>query len=98
MKRISIAVLVLAGIATTQAAPDGVTTPTAPPATNAPEAPATNATTSATASEKPVPAMSKSARTAAQLQTALDQLTQSNRDLLDLLKQQQTVLEDIQYD
>jgi hypothetical protein len=36
--------------------------------------------------------------TTAQLQTALDQLTQSNRDLLDLLKKQQAVLEDIQFD
>jgi hypothetical protein len=41
--------------------------------------------------------MSRSA-TAAQLQAALDQLTQSNRDLLDLLKKQQVVLEDMQYD
>lgn len=31
-------------------------------------------------------------------QTELDRLTQSNRDLLDLLKKQQSVLEDIQYD
>ncbi len=30
--------------------------------------------------------------------SAVDQLTQSNRDLLDLLKKQQGVLEDIQYD
>jgi hypothetical protein len=36
--------------------------------------------------------------TAAQLQAALDQLIQSNRDLLDLLKKQQAVLEDIQFD
>ena len=32
------------------------------------------------------------------MQAALDQLTQSNRDLLDLLKKQQAVLEDIQFD
>jgi hypothetical protein len=32
------------------------------------------------------------------LQKAVDQLTQSNRDLLDLLKQQQAVLEDIQFE
>lgn len=31
-------------------------------------------------------------------QEAMDRLTQSNRDLLDLLKKQQSVLEDIQYD
>jgi hypothetical protein len=36
--------------------------------------------------------------TTAQLQAALDQLTQSNRDLLDLLKKQQAVLVDMQYD
>jgi len=40
----------------------------------------------------------KAAQTAAQLQAALDQLTKSNHDLLDLLKQQQTVLQDMQYD
>ena len=34
----------------------------------------------------------------AQMQAALDQLTQSNRDLLDLLKKQQAVLEDMQFD
>jgi hypothetical protein len=38
------------------------------------------------------------AQTAAQLQAALDQLTQTNHELLDLLKKQQAVLEDIQYD
>jgi len=36
--------------------------------------------------------------TAAQLQAALDQLTQSNRNMLDLLKQQQEVLKDMQFD
>ncbi len=36
--------------------------------------------------------------TAAELQKAVDQLTQSNRDLLDLLKKQQAVLEDMQFD
>jgi len=33
-----------------------------------------------------------------QMQAALDELTKSNHDLLDLLKQQQAVLEDIQFD
>ena len=42
--------------------------------------------------------LSRSAATASELQKAVDQLTQSNRDLLDLLKQQQAVLEDIQFD
>src|ERR1700733_9522095 len=37
-------------------------------------------------------------QTLAQMQAALDELMKSNRDLLDLLKQQQSVLEDIQYD
>jgi hypothetical protein len=42
--------------------------------------------------------LSRSAVTAAELQKTVDQLTQSNRDLLDLLKNQQAVLEDIQFD
>lgn len=42
--------------------------------------------------------LSRSAATAAELQKAIDQLTQSNRDLLDLLKKQQAVLEDMQFD
>jgi hypothetical protein len=42
--------------------------------------------------------LSKSAMTAAELQKTVDQLTQSNSDLLDLLKKQQAVLEDIQFD
>src|SRR5450631_4069325 len=41
---------------------------------------------------------SRSAVTAAELQKAVDQLTQSNRDLLDLLKKQQEVLQDMQYE
>jgi len=40
----------------------------------------------------------RAAATAAELQKAVDQLTQSNRDLLDLLKKQQEVLQDIQYE
>ena len=39
-----------------------------------------------------------SSQTLAQMQASLDELTKSNHDLLDLLKQQQSVLEDIQYD
>jgi hypothetical protein len=47
----------------------------------------------------PAPAkLSRSALTAAELQKTVDQLTQSNRDLLDLLKKQQSVLEDMQFD
>jgi hypothetical protein len=41
---------------------------------------------------------SRSTATAAELQKAVDQMTQSNRDLLDLLKKQQAVLEDMQFD
>jgi len=36
--------------------------------------------------------------TTAQMQATIDKLTQSNRDLLDLLKEQQAVLQDIQFD
>jgi hypothetical protein len=47
----------------------------------------------------PAPAkLSRSAVTAVELQKTVDQLTQSNRDLLDLLKKQQSVLEDMQFD
>jgi hypothetical protein len=71
-------------------------TETNAPATNAPvppKAPA-NGSAKATSAGK----VSKAAQTAAQLQSALDQLTQSNHDLLDLLKKQQAVLEDMQFD
>jgi hypothetical protein len=43
-------------------------------------------------------AASSRATVNATLQTTIDRLTQSNHDLLDLLKKQQAVLEDIQYD
>jgi hypothetical protein len=55
--------------------------------------PATNSS-----SAKPAPKLSRTAMTAAELQKTVDQLTQSNRDLLDLLKQQQEVLEDMQFE
>jgi len=63
----------------------------------------TNApTATAPAPTPPKPAssakLSHAAATAAELQKTVDQLTQSNRDLLDLLKKQQAVLEDIQFD
>ena len=65
----------------------------------------TVATNAAPDAPAPVPAkpassvkMSRSQATAAELQKAVDQLTQSNRDLLDLLKKQQAVLEDMQFD
>jgi hypothetical protein len=55
---------------------------------------------SSSASGKPATSvkLSRSAQAAAELQKTVDQLTQSNRDLLDLLKQQQAVLEDMQFD
>src|SRR5271154_5371746 len=65
---------------------DSVTAPEIPSATNA------------VVNPKPAPKLSRTAMTAAELQKAVDQLTQSNRDLLDLLKKQQAVLEDIQFD
>src|SRR5450755_1667657 len=66
---------------------------------------ATAQTNAATADSNPEPTkaatidkLSKTAITATELQKTVDQLTQSNRDLLDLLKKQQAVLEDIQFD
>jgi hypothetical protein len=47
---------------------------------------------------KAASAKSRASDNTAQLEAALVQLTQSNRDLLDLLKKQQAVLEDIQFD
>ena len=44
------------------------------------------------------PKVAKSPTASVELQKTVDQLTQSNRDLLDLLKQQQGVLQDMQYD
>jgi TolA-binding protein len=64
----------------------------------------THAGPAGTASESttPKPAspahLTRSQATSAELQKAVDQLTQSNRDLLDLLKKQQAVLEDMQFD
>ena len=71
------------------------------PWTNTPPAnPPAGASTSATI--KPAPKTPRSAalsaQTLAQMQATLDQLTKSNHDLLDLLKQQQSVLEDMQFD
>ena len=66
--------------------------------TNAPALPAPPA--SAGGNAKPAAAPNKSAKptTTAQMQATIDQLTQSNRDLLDFLKKQQAVLQDIQFD
>jgi len=75
------------------------------PETDSPLAnpPASPAPSAAPASAAP-PAKPKSthatatAQSQAQLQAALDQLTQTNHELLDLLKKQQAVLEDMQFD
>jgi hypothetical protein len=67
--------------------------------TNAPSADAPSKPAASSASAKTAPSSKKNgAAPTAQLQAALDQLTQSNRDLLDLLKKQQGVLEDMQFD
>ncbi len=58
-------------------------------------APAPEPTVSPPPAAAPAPI---SASTAAQMSAALTRLTQSNQELLDLLKKQQAVLEDIQYD
>ena len=55
-----------------------------------PDPSATTNAAPATASRPPAPA--------SEMQSTIDQLRQSNRDLLDLLKKQQGVLEDIQFD
>ena len=59
------------------------------------------ASTTTGASAKPTAKsahLAPGAQNQAQMQAALDQLTQTNHELLDLLKKQQAVLEDIQYD
>jgi hypothetical protein len=48
--------------------------------------------------EKPAAKNPATSMTAAETATALERVTQSNQDLIDLLKKQQAVLEDIQYD
>jgi hypothetical protein len=63
-----------------------------PPTTTQP------ATYPAAAQTSPPPAHPTSSGTPAAPDPAVVQLSQSNRDLLDLLKKQQAVLEDIQYD
>ena len=62
--------------------------------------PAANSSAPKSASAKPAKSTHATAtsQTLAQMQASLDELTKSNHDLLDLLKQQQSVLEDIQYD
>jgi hypothetical protein len=51
-----------------------------------------------TPSPQPEVNISRAQATAIELQKTIDQLTQSNRDMLDLLKKQQAVLEDMQFD
>ena len=85
----------LAGIASAQPEPPGVisaneSSDTAGSPNAAPTEQAARPS-SGPATKKPLP-------TSAQLQIALDQITQSNRDLLELLKNQQAVLEDMQFD
>jgi len=63
---------------------------TPPPGTPPPAEPASAAQASASEQHNSVPA--------GKSQAIIDRLTSSNQDLLDLLKKQQAVLEDIQYD
>jgi hypothetical protein len=63
---------------------------TPPPGTPPPAEPASTAQASASEQRNSVPA--------GRSQAIIDRLTSSNQDLLDLLKKQQAVLEDIQYD
>jgi hypothetical protein len=81
-------------------------TPDATQSSGSAPAVSTTAPTAASGSQSatPKPAKPKSphvpltAQTLAQMQASLDELSKSNHDLLDLLKQQQAVLQDIQYD
>ena len=73
--------------------PASVETSHVPVAAN-PGAPKPSTTKPAKPAARTVP----TSQAMAEMQTTLDQVTKSNHDLLDLLKQQQAVLEDIQYD
>jgi hypothetical protein len=66
--------------------------------TTATNAGGANLTKPAPDNAKPAPVKTNHSASTVQLQASLDQLTQSNHDLLDLLKKQQAVLEDIQFD
>jgi hypothetical protein len=88
--------LLSALLAATLAAP-GVFAQSVPPPADTTAPPA--AATSPPDAPKPAPSATKAGRASnADLQAAVDRLTRANQDLLDLLKQQQAVLEDIQYD
>jgi hypothetical protein len=67
-----------------------------------PVAPALAQTNAAPVSSNPASSATTGGKahqaTIAEMQATIDQLTQSNHDLLDLLKQQQSVLQDIQFD
>jgi hypothetical protein len=102
MKRYLAAFLVLtagARLATAQP-PEATPYDNAAPAVNttAPMAAAGNASVAPKPAKTPKSHPPPTAQTLAQMQASLDELTKSNHDLLDLLKQQQAVLEDIQYD
>ena len=64
------------------------------------ESPPPSTTDSSAAPATPTPATPtpRSERNSAATQKAIDHLTRANQELLDLLKQQQSVLQDIQYD
>ena len=66
--------------------------------THVPVAALAPATKPASAKPKTAHSSVPTSQSLAQMQSSLDQLTKSNHELLDLLKQQQAVLEDIQYD
>jgi hypothetical protein len=102
MKRYLAAFLVLTAgthLATAQP-PEATPYDNAAPAVNttAPIAAAGNASVAPKPAKTPKSHPPPTAQTLAQMQASLDELTKSNHDLLDLLKQQQAVLEDIQYD
>lgn len=92
--------------ADTNDAPAGMAVPTSPPTPKpkptviaAPTPPPVSKPDKVDKTDKPAPAKpATKSTTTSQMQANIDRLTQSNRDLLDLLKQQQAVLQDLQFD
>ncbi|MCE0498471.1 MAG: hypothetical protein LV481_11055 [Methylacidiphilales bacterium] len=93
------ALLALAVIVPLSAFAQDLTPPTPSPAPGINQSARGTNQPASTPAPEPKPATAPQPTPAPQaVSSAIDQLTQSNRDLLDLLKKQQGVLEDMQYD